>query len=106
MRVLGGSRGGGNFSGCFFMITASGLDTVKQQLLLEQLGKEDMKAYECHLNNLAILRNNLRAEYEEGRAEGIQETASNLKKMGMDVDFIIQATGLSQDEIEKLKIEN
>lgn len=87
-------------------ITASGLDTVKQQLLLEQLGKEDMKAYECHLNNLAILRNNLRAEYEEGRAEGIQETASNLKKMGMDVDFIVQATSLSQDEIEKLKIEN
>ena len=35
---------------------------------------------------------------EEGRAEGLLETARNLKRMGMNVDFIAQATGLSVDE--------
>ena len=83
-------------------ITAPGLDIVKRQLQMDELGKEDMKAYERHLNDLVILRGNLRAEYAEGRVEGIQTTASNLKKMGMDVDFIRQATGLSRDEIERL----
>ena len=34
----------------------------------------------------------------EGRAEGLLETARNLKRMGMNVDFIAQATGLSVDE--------
>ena len=35
---------------------------------------------------------------EEGRAEGLLETARNLKRMGMNVEFIAQATGLSVDE--------
>ena len=34
----------------------------------------------------------------EGREEGLLETARNLKRMGMDADFIAQATGLSVDE--------
>lgn len=41
-----------------------------------------------------------------GRAEGIQskalDIARNLKRMGMNVEQIIQATGLSSQEIEQL----
>ena len=42
---------------------------------------------------------------EIGREEGYKEklqTAANLKKLGVSVDIIAQATGLSVDEIEKL----
>ena len=52
--------------------------------------------------------------HKEGRAEGIAEgreegesnakltMAQNLKSMGMDNEFIMQATGLSIEEIEAL----
>lgn len=38
----------------------------------------------------------------KGRAEGILETARNLKQMGMPVSDIAKATDLSADEVEKL----
>lgn len=38
----------------------------------------------------------------EGMAEGKEEIARNLKQMGMDVQTIVQATGLDQDFIDKL----
>ena len=43
---------------------------------------------------------------EKGREEGVREAnlnnARNLKKMGIAIDVISQATGLSKEEIEKL----
>ena len=38
----------------------------------------------------------------EGKLEGKIEIAKILKAKGMDVTFIIETTGLSEDEIEKL----
>lgn len=86
--------------------TAPGLDTVKKQLQLDRMSKEDLKAYYRHLDNIVILRDNIYTERAEGRAEGIQEgvhkTALNLKRMGMDVGLIAQATGLTAEEIAAL----
>lgn len=42
------------------------------------------------------------ANKAKGRAEGIVETARNLKQMGLDVSQISKGTGLSIDEINKL----
>lgn len=82
--------------------TAPGLETVREQLQLDRLGQEDLKAYRRHLEDLVILRENLWLEHAEGREEGRAETARNLKKMGMDTAFIAQATGLSTDDINAL----
>ena len=38
----------------------------------------------------------------EGRAEGMIEMAKNLKSLGVDVKTIIQASGLTEDQIEQL----
>ena len=38
----------------------------------------------------------------KGRAEGRVETARNLLRMGLEVSQILEATGLSPDEIEAL----
>ena len=38
----------------------------------------------------------------EGRAEGKAEVARNLKSIGIPIDQITMATGLSKEEIEKL----
>ena len=37
-----------------------------------------------------------------GRKEGKKETAKKLLKIGMKVEQIIEATGLTKEEIEKL----
>jgi predicted transposase/invertase (TIGR01784 family) len=39
---------------------------------------------------------------EEGREEGKIITAHNLLQLGVDVETIAKATGLSADEIDKL----
>ena len=38
----------------------------------------------------------------EGMKEGMKTMAMNLKSLGVDIDTIIQASGLSKEEIEKL----
>ena len=84
--------------------------------------KDELAAYYRHLDNIVILRDNINTEREEGRAEGIEEglnkgllkgreegqkeanlnNARNLKKLGVAVDIISQATGLSKEEVESL----
>jgi predicted transposase/invertase (TIGR01784 family) len=48
----------------------------------------------------------LRVREEEGiqigRQEGILETAKNFKSLGIAMEYITRATGLSYDEIAKL----
>ena len=39
---------------------------------------------------------------KEGREEEKRENARNFKKLGITIDVISQATGLSKEEIEKL----
>jgi len=38
----------------------------------------------------------------EGKLEGKLETAKSFKKLGVSIEIIIGATGLSKEEIEKL----
>lgn len=58
------------------------------------------------MDNIVILRDNINTEREEGRAEGRieekKESTRNLKKLGVAIDVISQAIGLSEEEIEKL----
>ena len=41
--------------------------------------------------------------HREGKKEARQEMALNLLKAKMDISFIVETTGLSIEEIEKLK---
>ncbi|MBR4923830.1 MAG: hypothetical protein IKY99_09505, partial [Bacteroidaceae bacterium] len=76
---------------------------------------EDWKNYNDFFNTMDYAREEGRTEGRiEGRAEGLAEgraegesnakqaMARNLKSMGMGNAFIVQATGLSIEEIEKL----
>lgn len=38
----------------------------------------------------------------EGRAEGLKEVAAKMKQLGMPVEAIVQATGLTADELSQL----
>lgn len=39
---------------------------------------------------------------EKGKAEGKLETAKNLRSMGLPVEQIVRATGLSLEEVQRL----
>ena len=90
--------------------TAPGLEEARERLKLDSMTKDELAAYYRHLDNIVILRDNINTEREEGRAEGLlkgreeekRESARNLKKLGVAIDIISKATGLSQDEIECL----
>ena len=77
--------------------------------------EEDWKNYNDFFNTLDFAKEEGRAEgLEKGRSEGLEmglekgrseeklEIAKNLKAMGLSLEAIKQATGLSTEEIEKL----
>lgn len=94
--------------------TAPGLDKAREQLKLDKMSKEELKAYYRHLDNIVILKSNIFTEREEGRVEGRAEgraegekskqleIARNLKRMGLSTDDTCKATGLSAEEVERL----
>lgn len=110
--------------------TAPGLNEAREKLKYYSMSKEERRAYDEHLSAVMIQNDVLdtaklegrlegiaegraegreegrvegRAEgREEGLAEGVLQTARSLKSMGMSLDFIKQATGLSVEEIEAL----
>ena len=64
---------------------------------------QDMYDERRHMGEINTAR---RIGHEEGREEGREEakmkTAKNLKQLGVDVETIAKATGLSKDMIENL----
>ena len=101
---------------------APGLAEARQKLIYYNMTAEERRAYDEHLNAIMIQNDVLdgakleglqegRAEgLQEGRAEGLQEgqkrgqieVARNFKKMGLSTEMIVQGTGLSVEDIEKL----
>lgn len=64
---------------------------------------EEREAYGDHLKWLRIETNTLKKAEEKGREEGIMQTAINMLKQNLDNSLISSVTGLSTDEILKLK---
>lgn len=82
--------------------TAKGLPEAREKLRVDCLPPADRQAYKRDMEALRYQRSVIKTSWYEGRAEGILETARNLKKLGMDATLIAQATGLSADEIAAL----
>ena len=69
----------------------------------EKYKEEDWKNYNDFFNTLDFAKEEGRAEgLEKGRSEEKSQIAKNLKAMGLSLEAIRQATGLSTEEIEKL----
>ena len=86
--------------------TAPGLQETRKKLQYLKMDKAERKAYDRHIDNIMVQNDVLDTAKMEGRAEGRAEerksVARNLKAMGLDLQAIEQATGLSQKEIESL----
>lgn len=98
--------------------TTPGLEEARQKLIYYNMNKADKLAYDRHLDALMIQNDVLSTAklegLEEGRVEGHEEgimvgrqeekiaTARNLKSLNIPIAVIVQATGLSIDEIDRL----
>ena len=98
--------------------TVPGLVEARECLNLDKMSKADRHAYIRHMDNIWYQKNALTTSFDDGmrkgRAEGEAiglekgkkleklETARNLKSLGIPIETIATATGLSTDEINSL----
>jgi len=65
--------------------------------------RHEWKIYNDYFNSVDTAKKEGRAEgLEKGRAEEKIQNARNFKALGVSVDIIMKATGLTIEEIEKL----
>ena len=97
---------------------APGLDAARERLKIDRMSKDEKNAYYRHMDNINLLKSNIKTEREEGKLEGLQEglqkgraegerekalsIAQKLKTAGMDETQIAEITGLKEEEIRKL----
>lgn len=90
--------------------TAPGLPEAREKLRYYDMSPEERHEYDEHVNAIMIQNDVLNTAKLEGhaegraesRAEGKLEDAKNLKQLGVSIDIIAQATGLSREDIDKL----
>ena len=63
---------------------------------------QERHAYDEHLNAVMIQNDVLNTAEMEGHMEERLENARNFKKLGVPIEIISQATGLTADEIAAL----
>lgn len=64
--------------------------------------RAELREYEDSLKAYRDIKNSLDSAEEKGKKDKAIEIAKNLLEMGMSIDNIMKATGLSQEEIAKL----
>ncbi|MVM36658.1 Rpn family recombination-promoting nuclease/putative transposase [Spirosoma sp. HMF3257] len=69
---------------------------------LAKFGQSELVDYENSLKIYRDLKGVIDTAFDKGKLEGKLETAKSLKKLGVSVETIIEATGLTKEEIEKL----
>jgi predicted transposase/invertase (TIGR01784 family) len=90
--------------------TAKGLQEAKETLDVLKMKPQERLAYERHQEELHYQASMYQSTYilgqlegrAEGRMEGVLSTAKTMKKMGLPVQIIAEATKLSAAEIEAL----
>ena len=97
--------------------TAPGLAEARECLRIDRMSVEEYRSYMRHLENLRYQRSALGTSYDdgvqegrrEGRREGLEEgtrkVALNLLSLRVPVATIVQATGLTEEEINGLRSE-
>lgn len=69
---------------------------------LAKYSEEELHDYEQSLKIYRDLKGVIDTAFDEGQTKRTLEIAKKLKEKGMDIDFIIETTGLREEEINKL----
>jgi predicted transposase/invertase (TIGR01784 family) len=74
---------------------------AEEQLNMSRLSENDKRLYEKHLENLIIEEDVIFTAKEEGRQEERLNNARSLLKLGVNIELVETAIGISKDEILK-----
>ncbi|MEB3800840.1 PD-(D/E)XK nuclease family transposase [Flavobacterium columnare] len=69
---------------------------------LANFGQWELDKYESSLKVYRDLKSIIDTAFDDGKIEAKIETAKSLKKLGISIEIIMQSTGLTQEEINKL----
>ena len=78
------------------------LKKLKSAVEVERMSLDERLAYELSLSVERDWYACMEYRYEEGVEKGKLQTATNMKKSGIDLQTIVDCTGLSMEEVEKL----
>ena len=82
------------------------LKKLKSAIEVERMSLDERLAYELSLSVERDWYACMEYRYEEGVEKGKKEsqyqTATNMKKIGIDLQTIVNCTGLTLEEVEKL----
>lgn len=89
---------------------AKNIQAARQKLAWMKMSREERHAYEKFAMARASYQDEMQGAKEEGRKEGREEgahtkaieIATTLKRQGLTVTLIVQATGLNEQEVEAL----
>ena len=73
-----------------------------QSVEIATFAPEDKVKYDFNMTTERDVRNQIRYAEKKGMAEGIEKVAREMLRMGLDVQVIIQATGLTKEQIATL----
>jgi predicted transposase/invertase (TIGR01784 family) len=69
---------------------------------IAKFGQKDLYDYEMNLKFYRDYKNTVTTAFDEGKLEGIIETAKSFKKLGVTMETIMAATGLTKEQIDGL----
>ena len=70
---------------------------------LRKLSREELELYDENIKNMRDIYATRKFDEKRGMAKGKAEVARNLLAMGMSWTQIIQATGLTEDQLKQLQ---
>jgi predicted transposase/invertase (TIGR01784 family) len=70
---------------------------------LRKLSREELELYDEDIKNMRDIYATRKFDEKRGMAKGKAEVARNLLAMGMSWTQIIQATGLTEDQLKQLQ---
>ena len=69
---------------------------------LAKFGQKDLYDYEMNLKIYRDYKNTVTTAFDEGKLEGKLETARSFKEIGVPMETIMAATGLTKEQIDGL----
>ena len=78
------------------------LKILNQKINMLSLSPEEKKLYESRMKLKSDIATYSEAEFNRGMKEGIINTARRMKNKNFDISIIMEMTGLTKEEIEKL----
>ena len=79
------------------------INKALEELKITAFSEEELRAYDKFWDSVRVEKTLLHDNYEKGQNDEKITIAKNLLNMGLPIMQIMQATGLTQEQIEKLK---